>query len=148
MRTPPDDVVQAAQKAQAAYGVPASVTLAQWALESAWGSHCTGKHNFFGVKATATQPASLCWTHEVVAGKSIACQQRFADYVSLDAGFGAHAALLTHAQYAKAWPFKDVETFVRAIAPVYATDPDYADKLMAIIHGNRMERYDVAPVSA
>jgi flagellum-specific peptidoglycan hydrolase FlgJ len=148
MRTPPADVIDAAQNAQAAYGVPASVAIAQWALESAWGAHCTGKYNFFGVKATATQPASLCWTHEVVGGKSVACQQRFADYVSLKAAFGAHAALLTHRQYAKAWPFKTVEAFVSAIAPVYATDPDYGEKLMTIIRGNRLERYDVAPVAA
>lgn len=148
MRVPPDDVIAAAQAAQKAYGVPASVTLAQWADESRWGSRCTGKNNFFGVKAAAKQPGSLCWTHEVVDGKSIACQQRFADYVSLAQAFGAHAALLTRPQYAKAWPFKTVEAFVNAVAPVYATDPHYAANLMAIITGDRLERYDVAPATA
>ena len=147
MKVPPPDVIAAAQAAQQAYGVPASVTLAQWADESAWGTRCTGKFNFFGVKASAKQTASLCWTHEVLDGKSVACQQRFADYVSLDAAFGAHAALLTHPQFAKAWPFKTVEAFVGAIAPVYATDPHYAANLMAIIRGDRLERYDVAPAA-
>lgn len=147
MRIPPDDVVAAAQAAQKAYGVPASVTLAQWCIESAWGSRCTGKNNFFGVKAAGDQPGTLCWTHEVVAGKSIACQQRFADYDDLDTAFEAHAALLTHPQYAKAWPFTTVQAFVSAIAPVYATDPNYASSLMGIITGDRLERYDVAPTA-
>ncbi len=35
--------------AQALTGVPASVSLAQAALESGWGRHAPG-HNFFGIK--------------------------------------------------------------------------------------------------
>lgn len=147
MRVPPEDIVAAAQAAQKAYGVPASVTLAQWALESGWGNHCTGKNNFFGIKGAGAQSGTLCWTHEVVDGKSVACQLRFADYESVADAFSAHAALLTHPQYAKAWPFKTVEAFVNAIAPVYATDPHYAQSLMAVITGDCFERYDVAPAT-
>jgi flagellum-specific peptidoglycan hydrolase FlgJ len=147
MRIPPDDVVAAAQTAQKAYGVPASVSLAQWCIESAWGAHCTGQFNFFGIKAATDQPGTLCWTHEVIDGKSVSCQQRFADYESVPDAFSAHAALLTHPQYAKAWPFTTVQAFVSAIAPVYATDPNYAQSLMAIVTGDRLERYDVAPAA-
>jgi len=39
----------AAQEAQKTTGVPASITLAQAALESGWGAHAPG-NNFFGIK--------------------------------------------------------------------------------------------------
>jgi flagellum-specific peptidoglycan hydrolase FlgJ len=147
MKAPPDDVVAAAQAAQRAHGVPASVSIGQWALESAWGSKCTGRFNFFGVKALKGQMQSLCWTHEVVGGKTISCQQPFRDYASLNEAFDDHAAMLTGHRYAKAWPCRGVAQFVTAIGPVYATDPHYAASLFGVIHDDGLMRYDL-PLAA
>lgn len=144
MKTPAADVVAAAQAAQRAHLVPASVSIGQWALESGWGQHCTGKFNYFGVKARAGQPQTLCWTHEEVGGKLVAVQQPFRDYPSLAVAFDEHAALLTHPQFAAAWPVRSVALFVQAIAPHYATDPRYAASLFGLIHDDRLERYDLA----
>ena len=64
-RTPPDAVIRAAQASQTRWGIPASVTLAQWALESAWGSRMPpGSNNPFGIKAggeggTTPAPAAV-----------------------------------------------------------------------------------------
>jgi flagellum-specific peptidoglycan hydrolase FlgJ len=40
----------------------------------------------------------------------------------------------------------DTAALVHAVAPVYATDADYADKLMEIIQGDGLERYDAPAV--
>jgi flagellum-specific peptidoglycan hydrolase FlgJ len=42
--------IDAAQAAQKAYGLPASVSLAQFALESGYGKYDLGVNNFFGIK--------------------------------------------------------------------------------------------------
>lgn len=143
MRTPPPDIIAAAQDAQRAHGVPASVSISQWALESAWGARCTGEFNFFGIKAVGDQPHTLCWTHEFVGGKSVSCQQPFRNFASVAEAFDAHAALLRGARYAKAWPVTSVEAFVKAIAPVYATDPNYAANDLNLIRVDHFTDYDL-----
>jgi flagellum-specific peptidoglycan hydrolase FlgJ len=138
------DVIAAAQGAALKYDVFASVSLAQWILESGWGVKCTGKFNFFGIKAGPTQPATLCWTHEVVNGHTVAVQARFRDFADLDQAFDYHAALiaLDH-RYASAMAHKgDLNLFVRSMAPIYATDPDYAQKLLTLIQEEGLARYD------
>ena len=143
MRTLPLDVLAAAKAAYNQTGVLPSVQLAQWCLESAWGSRPTGKFNYFGVKAASDQPATLCWTHEVVNGKTVSVQASFRDYDSLQSAFLAHARLLCSPRYAAGAPVKDnLPAFVHAIAPVYATDPDYAAKILDLIRIERFTQYD------
>lgn len=145
MRAPPQDVIAAAQACQRDTGILASVTIGQWALESAWGAKATGRNNFFGIKAVAGQPSTLCWTHEFVGGKSIPAQQPFADYPSLEAGFAAHARLLSGGRYVNAWGVRgNLPAFVHAIAPIYATDPAYGDKLLNLIRSERFDTYDLS----
>lgn len=48
----PPEVIAAAQAAPARWGAPASITMAQWALESGGGQHMPkGSNNPFGIKA-------------------------------------------------------------------------------------------------
>jgi len=42
--------INAAKASQKAYGVPASVSLAQFVLESGYGKYDLGANNFFGIK--------------------------------------------------------------------------------------------------
>ena len=50
----PSDVIEAAKTSRQRWGIPASITLAQWIVESAWGSAMPpDSNNPFGIKALA-----------------------------------------------------------------------------------------------
>ena len=144
----PGDIVKAAQDAHAKYfplGPYASVTLAQWAIESAYGrAEPTGSNNPFGIKAVAGQQYVAAMTREVIKGVSIEVEQRFAKYPSVEQAFEAHAHLLaTSPYYKKAQQATSVEAYVQAMAPVYATAPNYASTILGLIHSANLTQYDV-----
>ncbi len=145
-RQPPADVVAGAQAAQRAWRVPASVSLGQWALESGWGEHMPpSSNNPFGIKARPGEAAVFAPTKEVVHGQWIMVKAAFRHFDSLAAAFARHAELLATARcYAPAMRCSaDVDAFVRAIAGPYATDPGYAAKLLAVIDGSDLRRFDL-----
>lgn len=142
-----------AQTTQAATGIPASFTLAQAALESAWNSSGQAQqdYNLFGIKADAAwRGASQTWpTREVVDGKSEMQNCAFRKYPNLTAGLEDHAAFLTgNPRYAVAFQFKgDSRAFAKAVAAAgYASDPHYADAIIAIIDEHRLQQYDLGEV--
>lgn len=145
----PADVVFAARTAQRSWGVPASVTLAQFGLESAWGVKMPGdSKNPFGIKASPGQASVAARTREVVDGKSVFIEARFRKFASWQEAFAAHGQLLgTRPQYVmaqKVWEATgDVGEYVKALAKVYATDPRYADLIMSIIRNKNLTQYDV-----
>lgn len=147
----PSAVIQAAIASRQKYGIPASVTLAQWAVESAWGKVMSGKNNPFGIKAKPPAPCTSCMTREVMNGQVVHVAQFFADYDSLADAFEAHAHLLaTFSPYARARAkLPDAEAFAHALTGVYATDPKYGDTLVSIMRSNGLAEYDTAaPVIA
>jgi flagellar protein FlgJ len=118
-------------------GLPAEITVAQWAIESGWGAAAPG-NNCFGIKAYPGCQIQRFPTHEVVDGESKTLTLEFAAFDSLQACFEKHARLITcGAPYARAWAnfaaSKDLVSLINEVAPVYATDPGYADKLREII---------------
>jgi flagellum-specific peptidoglycan hydrolase FlgJ len=129
--------IQYATDSQTATGVPALATLAQAALESAWGAHAPG-FNFFGIKDTdgINGNEQRLNTHEVVGGKTIAVQAEFRKYDTPAEGFIDHGNFLKrNPRYAKAFQFTDPLQFLGEVAKAgYATDPDYAVKLGKILH--------------
>lgn len=129
-------IAPAAQACAKRTGVPASVTVAQAALESSWGRRAPGM-NLFGIKADASWrgPVTSQVTHEVVDGETITITARFRAYSDWQGSINDHAAFLTgNPRYRPAFAFKDGPSFARAIAKAgYATDPLYADKLIAIM---------------
>jgi flagellum-specific peptidoglycan hydrolase FlgJ len=140
------DIIEAAQAAQKAMGVLASISLAQYGLESGWGARMTGTNNPFGIKAVQGQPYQLCPTHEFINGKYIAVMARFASYQSIADAFIEHAKLLaSHPQY-NAFMLADktgnVEAAVNALTGVYATAPNYGPILWHIIQGGNLTQYD------
>lgn len=129
----PSAICLAAQHSQRSTGVPACVTLAQWALESNYGRALSGHNNPFGIKGT---PGTLCSTWEEVHGRPIRVMAYFKDFGSLEAAFEAHGRMLVRPDgyYTKALPFiKDWKAYIQHIAPIYATDHAYADKLIGIV---------------
>lgn len=143
--TPDPSIVAAARAAMAKWRVPASVTIAQFALESAWGTRMpAGSRNPFGIKALPGQPFVTAMTHEVVAGVSHLLPQKFRLFADLAEAFDAHAQLLATAKvYAPAMAaLPSVVRFVGLMAQHYATDPAYAAKLLQLIDADGLTQYD------
>ncbi len=133
----PPEVVDAAVQSKLKWSIPASITMAQWAVESAWGAAMPpDSNNPFGIKARAGEPSVESMTREVIDGQSETLQQPFRKFDSLADAFDAHGRLLaTGAPYKKAMEFKDdPDAFADALTGVYATDPNYGTTLKYVIH--------------
>lgn len=131
-----------AEVAASATGVPARFILAQAALESGWGEReiraADGRnsHNLFGIKATpAWRGGSMeTVTTEYREGLPMQLTQRFRAYADYAEGFADYAQLLRR-RYGEALAGgDDAAGFARGLAANgYATDPRYAEKLLAVI---------------
>lgn len=128
------EAVAAARDAQKKWGVPASVSLAQYQIESSMGQHMPpGSNNPFGIKEfDPRKPRVWAWTKEHRRGQMRREWQPFRKFSSLTEAFDEHARLLAHGKpYAQARSqLPNVEHYVSEIAPVYATDPQYRRKFM------------------
>lgn len=136
--------IEAAQNAMRVTKVPASVSLAQFGLESGWGQHMPAcSNNPFGIKAFRG-PSVNSETTEVIKGKVVREKQPFAVFQSLGDAFLAHARLIaSDARYGAAMTaLPDLEKFVVLMAKHYATDPAYAEKILSIVHGDNLIQYD------
>jgi flagellum-specific peptidoglycan hydrolase FlgJ len=137
----------AAVAAMKTYGVPASITLAQGALESDWGKSklaLAPNNNFFGIKAKQGADYAEFKTTEFVGGKSERILAKFARYEGVDQSFDQHAKLLaTLACYRPAMSVaSDSLAFALRLQGVYATDPGYAKKLAKLINDYNLLQYD------
>ena len=129
------------------YDLPPSVVIAQAALESGWGHYKIGEYNLFGRKAVTGDRSITVPTQEYYDGEWVMIDAAFKDYNNLLQAIDDWCILITQEPcYAPAWAAwyntHDVEQFVRALGPVYATDPDYADKVIATIRANGLSDYD------
>ena len=144
-------VSTAARASAATTRIPASFTVAEAALESGWGAHCPG-FNLFGVKADMSWkgPFTTKVTHEVVDGKGTTETARFRAYTGWLGSILDHAQfLLTNPRYKPAFAWSDGASFAKAVAAAgYATDPDYASKIIEIISQHKLSALDLpAPTS-
>lgn len=142
--------IAAAQATQRQYGVPASVTLAQYGLESSWGVHMPiGSNNPFGIKAVGGQNYVTALTREVINGKSVHIKQKFRAFDTLQQAFEAHGLLLAskpiYAPAMKRWLANDRNGGIKLMAAHYATAPDYGASLIALIKASNLSQYDVLP---
>jgi hypothetical protein len=141
----PPEVIEAAVESRKRWKVPASVTLAQWAVESAWGAAMPpGSNNPFGIKALANEPAVESPTREVVDGKSVVVEAKFRQFDSMTQAFDLHGKLLATAEpYKPAMQVADnPEAFADALTNVYATDPEYGMTLKWVIKNYGWTQYD------
>lgn len=139
-------LLAAAQDCQRATGIPASFTVAQAALESSWGKRVRG-NNLFGIKADRAWKGKTVDvpTHEVIKGKRVHLVERFRAYDSWAECLTDRARFLkANPRYAACFRETTGEGWARAVAAAgYATDPDYADKLIAVMRGRKMAQYDL-----
>jgi flagellum-specific peptidoglycan hydrolase FlgJ len=140
----PNAIIAAAQAAQHKWKVPASVSLAQWIVESGWGAHePNGSNNPFGIKAVPGQPHVDALTHEFTHGRYVSITAHFAKFPSVAEAFDAHAKLLaTHSAYHFAMTAQSSELFATRLNGVYATDPHYGANLVAAMRKYDLEKYD------
>lgn len=140
-----------AREVDKSYDLLPSITVAQACLESNYGqSDLSQKYNnLFGVKGTNPNTSAVMTTKEYVKGKWITVKARFQIYDSYEASIRAHARLFqngttwNHQQYKHVLASKDYKTQARAlVTDGYATDPDYADKLINLIEQFDLEKYD------
>lgn len=138
-----------AQAAAKALGVPAKVLVAQSALETGWGKHlptdAQGRvnFNFFGIKADGAWQGArqTVNTLEFEGGAMVSRKASFRAYDSVGASFQDYVQFLqANPRYQPALAAKNnPDDFVRALQKAgYATDPQYADKLIAIMNSGRI----------
>jgi len=133
-----------AEAASATTGIPARFMLGQAALESGWGkaeirgADGQNSHNLFGIKAGAGwkgQTVDIVTT-EYVNGKPQKQVESFRAYDSYADSFRDYATLLrSNARYQNVIAQgQDAAGFARGLQQAgYATDPNYAQKLMSVI---------------
>jgi len=132
-----------ARLAERSSGVPAELILAQAALETDWGRRRittaagADSHNLFGIKAGGGWQGETTevQTTEYVAGLAQKQVERFRVYPDAQAAFDDYAHLIgSRPGYAAA---RNAASSAQAAVALqqggYATDPHYADKLIAVM---------------
>ena len=119
-----DEEIKLAQKVQDTYGVPASVTLAQYAIESGYGKHTVGKNNYFNIKGNGNGG--------------------YRNYDSKEQSFMDFGKLLSGERYtSKTNGSKSALEYVQGVKDGgYAEDPNYVKKVMNIITSKNLTKYD------
>jgi len=143
-----------AESTQVKYGIPASITLAQAALESSWGKSglTTKANNFFGIKDFPNDnwhaENYVAYTKEFKKGSYYSLPQPFRKYTTPQGSFNDHANfLLVNQRYGKLFtlPPTDTTAWAKGLKSAgYATDPIYAEKLIGMIDKYNLKQYDQA----
>lgn len=142
------DLLPAARTCHRQTGIPASFTIAQAALESAWGASKLAKRgcNLFGVKADRAWkgPAIYMDTAEVINGQRMMVPAAWRCYDGwLPCLIDRAEFFKRNPRYAACWRETTGEGWARAVAAAgYATDPDYAAKIISVIRAHNLARYD------
>jgi len=109
---------------------------AQWALESGYGKHVSGTHNYFGLKGKGTTSK----TTEFINGARIHIEADFLDFPDL-LSCVRYLVHRWHCDYVGYIGCNSAanrnEADKRLVTDGYATDPNYADKLIKLMseHG-------------
>jgi flagellar protein FlgJ len=137
-----------AKAAAEALGVEPRLLLAQAALETGWGRALPQRegepsHNLFGIKAGGTWSGAAMehWTLEHENGVTAPQRESFRAYASSAESFADYVQLISTARrYSGALEHGgSAEAYARGVTDAgYATDPGYADKWLAIYHGDRL----------
>ena len=136
-------VIRLAQETQEKYGVPASVTLAQYATESGYGKSWLARNanNYFGMTGSYN-------------GQKVYKTDRYwRKYSSMEESFNDHGRLLSSGRYAQATKgATSADAYIDAIQPIYAPESDgnhgIAKLWKTIIKQNNLTQYDTGSYSS
>lgn len=133
------------------YGILPSINLAQTILESQWGeSKLAYKYNnYYGIKAQGKQKYVELQTTEYYDGETESkVKAKFAVYDNWQDSMLAHSLFLKNGTKAghKFTNVLKAQNYQQAAQALeedgYATDPDYAQKLITLIRDWNLEKYD------
>lgn len=132
---------------QEQFGIPASITLAQGLLESAAGRStlATKGNNHFGIKCHKD------WEGDFMLRDDDAPDECFRVYKTAAESFRDHSIFLTRTRYKPLFShdISDYASWARGLSSCgYATDPNYASRLIAIIERYALYNYDTAGAKA
>ncbi|EME3523362.1 glycoside hydrolase family 73 protein [Enterococcus faecium] len=144
-------LVPHAQELQDGYGVLPSIILGQAILESNWGKSTLASkyNNLFGIKAYGDQKKVSLETKEFVNEEWITIQGDFKVYDSWEQSMDDHTQLFVQgvdwnpALYEKVITATNYQEAAQALQEAgYATDPDYAQKIIQVIETYQLNQYD------
>lgn len=127
-----------------------STVIAQAILESDWGQSelATHAHNHFGIKDKPEWKGDVYikGTWEVVDGSDITVEAAFRAYKNLEEGVKDHGKFLTTGWRESHYKVKGITDYQQVIHNIkaggYATDPNYASKLIHLIEKHHLTKYD------
>lgn len=127
-----------------------STVIAQAILESNWGRSelATKANNHFGIKDKPEWDGDIVikGTWEVINGSDTTVEAAFRAYDSVEENVKDHGEFLTTGWRESHYNVKGVKNYREAIYNIasggYATDPNYASKLINIIEANNLTKYD------
>ena len=137
-------MLPAAQATHRATGIPASLILAQAALETGWGAKAPGC-NLFGIKPGPkwTGPVATITTHEFIKGVRTQVQDKFRVYEDWAECMVDHANFLRVSALRRLLQGDDRRRVgARHREGRLRTDPKYAELLISIMRGRNMSQYD------
>jgi flagellum-specific peptidoglycan hydrolase FlgJ len=141
-------VTPAARASMQSTKIPASFTVAEGALESGWGASQLAQQafNLFGVKADPSWhgPTWSMQTREFLNGNWVMVPAVWRKYSDWLGSISDHAQfLIVNPRYRPAFAYTSGTTFAQAIAAAgYATDPQYATKIISIIKAHNLSQLD------
>ncbi|MGY3779133.1 glucosaminidase domain-containing protein [Isobaculum melis] len=129
------------------YGILPSVSAAQAVIESGWGMSTLAQppnHNLFGIKGSYNGQFVTLPTQEWDGSQYITIQGNFRKYPSCAESVKDHGAFFHEGpRYLGLIGMRDYEVQCLAIQNCgYATDPNYAEKLMTTIRANDLVSWD------
>ncbi len=124
-------------------GIPASITLAQAAIESEYGASrlATEGNNYFGIKAY-DNPRSF----PIITASDDLPNEPFRKYKNAAESFADHGYFLKTEQprYANLFSTHSYVDWANGLHDDgYATSPNYASTLISTIESNNLQRFDV-----
>lgn len=131
-----------AQEQMDEYGIPASITLAQGLLESSAGRStlATKGNNHFGIKCHKE------WKGESMLRNDDAPNECFRVYNTPAESYRDHSRFLKRDRYSTLFllEINDYQGWAKGLSKCgYATDPNYADRLISIIERYALYGFDV-----
>lgn len=148
-------IVPGAQTLQRHTGLFSSLTISQAILETGWGKYIpadrdTGhsSNNLFGIKGQGPAGSVVCWTEEELPdGSRIRILAKFRAYNSFEECLQDRYGVLMQSRYDRVREAATPEAAAGFLYVCgYATDSEYTQKLIRIMHDFDLKQYDKLPV--
>lgn len=129
---------------QIKFGIPASVTLAQMALESGYGQSklANNGNNYFGIKVHGDYNQAGRFGYY----SDDRPNEKFCHYNSVEESVTDHSRLLVNSHYSKycgTLSSTDYTGWIKGVkAAGYATDPKYVSNIVGVINSYNLDKYD------